>query len=96
MVLNFTHRMGKSANPSMYSSPQKANLSWNLKAQKLKFEKTREKQYHTIIYPNSTGFHDLSGYTVAVNERSEYRNTGNNDFDPRFLLCIYGFRSAEV
>jgi len=52
---------------------------------KLKFEKTREKQYHTVIYPNSTGFHDLSGYTVAVNERSEYRNTGNNDLIPGII-----------
>lgn len=46
---------------------------------KLQFERTGEKQFHTTIYPNSTGFHDLSGYTVAVNEAPEYREIGNNE-----------------
>ncbi len=45
----------------------------------LQFERTGERQFHTAIYPNSTGFHDLSGYTVAVNGPSEYRETGNNE-----------------
>lgn len=45
----------------------------------LQFERTGERQFHTAIYPNSTGFHDLSGYTVAMNGPSEYRETGNNE-----------------
>jgi len=57
---------------------------------KLQFEKTGEKQYHTVIYPNSTGFHDLSGYTVAVNARSEYRNTGNNELIPGIITGAGG------
>ncbi|MDP3106259.1 MAG: VWA domain-containing protein [Candidatus Methanoperedens sp.] len=45
----------------------------------LQFERTGERQFHTAIYPNSTGFHDISGYTVAVNGPKEYRETGNNE-----------------
>lgn len=57
---------------------------------KLQFEKTGEKQYHTLIYPNSAGFHNLSGYTIAVNERSEYRNTGNNELIPGIITGAGG------
>ncbi len=57
---------------------------------KLQFEKTGEKQYHAVIYPNSTGFHDLSGYKIAVNERSEYRNTGNNELVPAIITASGG------
>jgi hypothetical protein len=57
---------------------------------KLQFEKTGEKQYHTAVYPNSTGFHDLSGYTVAVNARSEYRDTGNNELIPGIITGAGG------
>ncbi len=46
---------------------------------RLQFERIGERQFHTAIYPNSTGFHDLSGYTIAVNEASEYREIGNNE-----------------
>jgi uncharacterized protein YegL len=45
----------------------------------LLFERTGEWQFHSTIFPDSTGFHDLSGYIVAVNEPSEYRITGTDE-----------------
>lgn len=61
----------------MVSSESEPDLTFD--GARLQFERTGERQFHTTIYPNSTGFHDLSGYTVAVNEVSEYREIGNND-----------------
>ncbi len=56
----------------------------------LRFERTGERQFHTAVYPNSTGFHDISGYTVAVNEQSEYRDTGNNELIPAIITAAGG------
>jgi hypothetical protein len=64
----------------------------------LQFEKTGEKQYHASVYPNSTGFHDLSGYTVAVNVPSEYRNTGSNELIPGIITGAGGqvYNNSEL
>ncbi len=56
----------------------------------LRFERTGEKQFHAAVYPDSTGFHDLSGYTVAVNEPAEYRDTGNNELIPAIITAAGG------
>lgn len=56
----------------------------------LQFEKTGEKLYHATVYPNSTGFHDISGYTVAVNALSEYRNTGRSELIPDIITGAGG------
>lgn len=45
----------------------------------MRFERTGENLFHSAIYSNLTGFHDISGYAVAMNEPSEYRNIGNNE-----------------
>ncbi len=46
--------------------------------EQIQFHRTGERQFSASIVPESTGFHDLSGYTIAVNEASEYRVLGNN------------------
>ncbi|MBU4222215.1 MAG: VWA domain-containing protein [Euryarchaeota archaeon] len=61
----------------LFSSDSEPVLSFD--GTQLQFERTGEKQFHAAIYPNSTGFHDISGYTVAVNGPKEYRETGNNE-----------------
>lgn len=70
------------------SSESEPFLEFN--GSELQFEKTGDKQYHTVIFPDSTGFHDLSGYTIAVNEKSEYRNTGNNELIPGIITGAGG------
>ena len=56
----------------------------------LQFEKTGEQQYIATIIPNSEGFHDISGYTVAVNVPREYREIGNNDLIPGIITAAGG------
>ncbi len=56
----------------------------------LRFERTGEKLFHAAVYPDSTGFHDISGYTVAVNEPAEYRDTGNNELIPAIITAAGG------
>lgn len=56
----------------------------------LQFEKTGEEQYRATIIPDSAGFHDISGYTVAVNAPAEYREIGNNDLIPEVLRAAGG------
>ncbi|VVB85528.1 von Willebrand factor type A domain protein [uncultured archaeon] len=51
----------------------------------IQFERTGEKLFHSAIYPDSTGFHDISGYTVAVNQPSEFTVTGNNELLPGII-----------
>lgn len=53
----------------------------------IRFERTGEQLFHSAVYPDSTGFHDISGYTVAVNEPSEYMVTGNNELIPRIITA---------
>ncbi len=45
---------------------------------RIQFHRTGERQFSASIFSDSTGFHDLSGYTIAVNQPSEYRVLGNN------------------
>ncbi len=45
---------------------------------KIQVRKTGEMFYGADVVPDSTGIHDLSGYTIAVNQPSEYREPGNN------------------
>ncbi|VVB85395.1 von Willebrand factor type A domain protein [uncultured archaeon] len=47
--------------------------------QRIPFARTGERLYSAGLNLNSTGFHDLSGYTIAVNVPSEYRELGNNE-----------------
>ncbi len=47
--------------------------------ERIEFERERERVYHAAIISNTTGFHDISGYTIAVNQPSEYRELGNNE-----------------
>ncbi|TRZ91142.1 MAG: VWA domain-containing protein [Methanosarcinales archaeon] len=61
----------------LVSSDNEPDLTFD--GARLQFERTGGRQFHTSIYPNSTGFQDLSGYTVAVNEASEYHEIGNNE-----------------
>ena len=56
----------------------------------LQFEKTGEEQYRATIIPDSAGFHDISGYTVAVNAPAEYREIGNNDLIPGVIKAAGG------
>ncbi|HWQ95977.1 MAG TPA: VWA domain-containing protein [Candidatus Methylomirabilis sp.] len=58
--------------------------------QPLKFEKTGEQQYIATIIPDSPGFHDISGYTVAINAPIEYREIGNNDQMPAIVTAAGG------
>ncbi len=53
--------------------------------EKMQFKRTGEKSFHSVVYPNISGFHDISGYTVAVNEPSEYRIIGNNELVPGII-----------
>ncbi|MBU4076981.1 MAG: VWA domain-containing protein [Euryarchaeota archaeon] len=61
----------------LFSSDSEPVLSFD--GTQLQFVRAGDRQFHTAVYPNSTGFHDISGYTVAVNEPKEYRETGNNE-----------------
>ncbi|PWB56931.1 MAG: hypothetical protein C3F06_00110 [Candidatus Methanoperedenaceae archaeon] len=56
----------------------------------LDFEKTGEEQYRATIIPDSEGFHDISGYTIAVNAPAEYREIGNNDLIPEVIKAAGG------
>lgn len=47
--------------------------------ERVEFSRTGERLYSADIIPNTTGFHDLSGYTIAVNQPSEYRMLGNDE-----------------
>ncbi len=53
--------------------------------EKMQFKRTGENSFHSVVYPNTTGFHDISGYAVAVNEPSEYRYIGNNELMPGII-----------
>lgn len=56
----------------------------------LQFEKTGEGRYMATIIPDSEGFHDISGFTVAVNAPAEYREIGNNDLIPGIIRAAGG------
>ena len=58
--------------------------------EKIQFSRTGEKLYTSTVIPNSTGFHDLSGYMIAVNEPSEFRELGNNELLPEFITASGG------
>ena len=58
--------------------------------QHLQFEKTGEKEYTATIIPDSQGFHYISGFAVAVNSPSEYRELGNNDLIPEIITASGG------
>jgi hypothetical protein len=50
------------------------------------------------IIPDSEGFHDISGYTVAVNAPAEYRKIGNNDLIPGIIRAAGGrvYNTSEI
>ena len=64
----------------------------------LQFEKTDKEQYKATIIPDSEGFHDISGYAVAVNVPIEYRETGNNDLIPGVIKSAGGqvYNTSEI
>lgn len=70
------------------SSLNEPGLSFDGKP--LDFEKTGEEQYRATIIPDSAGFHDISGYTIAVNAPAEYREIGNNDLIPEVIKAAGG------
>ncbi len=70
------------------SSEKEPDLSFDGKP--LQFEKIGEEQYRATIIPESAGFHDISGYTVAVNVPAEYREIGNNDLIPEVIKASGG------
>ncbi len=78
------------------SSEKEPDLSFDGKP--LHFEKTGEEQYRATIIPDSVGFHDISGYTVAVNAPAEYREIGNNDLIPGVIKAAGGqvYNTSEI
>lgn len=58
--------------------------------QQLQFEKTGESEYTATIIPDSQGFHNISGFAVAVNAPAEYRELGNNDLIPGIITASGG------
>lgn len=78
------------------SSEKEPDLSFDGKP--LQFEKTGEEQYMATTIPDSEGFHDISGFTVAVNVPAEYREIGNNDLIPGIIRAAGGrvYNTSEI
>ncbi len=78
------------------SSAYEPDLSFDSKP--LQFEKTGEEQYRATMIPDTEGFHDISGFTVAVNAPAEYRQIGNNDLIPGIIRAAGGkvYNASEI
>jgi hypothetical protein len=53
-------------------------------------KRQEKKEYTATIIPDSQGFHYISGFAVAVNSPSEYRELGNNDLIPEIITASGG------
>jgi hypothetical protein len=56
---------------------------------------TGKSTYETTIDPNNIGFHDVSGYPIAVNYAIEYRDVGMNEDLPVFIKANGGKTYTE-
>ncbi|HWR26552.1 MAG TPA: vWA domain-containing protein [candidate division Zixibacteria bacterium] len=66
--------------------------------ERILFERRGNRLYSAEIFMNSTGFHDLSGYRIAVNEPAEYRELGNNDLISEVIAASGGhvYNMSEI
>ena len=66
--------------------------------ERIRFERRGDRLYSAEIFLNSTGFHDLSGYTIAVNEPAEYRELGNNELISEVIAASGGhvYNMSEI
>lgn len=64
----------------------------------LQFDRTGENQYTAVITPDSAGFKDISGLSVAVNSPDEYREIGNNGVIPEIITASGGkvYRISQI
>ncbi|MCD4822229.1 MAG: VWA domain-containing protein [Methanococcoides sp.] len=60
------------------------------KGNTLELAVTGKSNYETTIDPKSIGFHDVSGYPIAVNYAIEYRDVGMNEDLPVFIKANGG------
>ncbi|MCZ7361820.1 MAG: VWA domain-containing protein, partial [Candidatus Methanoperedens sp.] len=68
--------------------------------ERILFERRGDRLYSAEIFLNSTGFHDLSGYRIAVNEPAEYREHGNNELISEVIAAsgghVYNISEIEM
>ncbi|MCD4806517.1 MAG: VWA domain-containing protein [Methanococcoides sp.] len=65
------------------------------KGDTLELAVTGKNTYETTIDPKSIGFHDVSGYPIAVNYAIEYRDVGMNEDLPVFIKANGGKTYTE-